>query len=45
MVQRQSAMLSFNATFHALAVLFLLGVPLLLLMRKPTHRGRGAPAH
>jgi DHA2 family multidrug resistance protein len=45
MVQRQSAMLSFNETFHALAVLFFLVVPLLLIMKRPTRRGGGPPAH
>ncbi len=42
MVQRQSAMLSFVDTFRALGIVFLLVVPLLLIMKRPTHRGGGA---
>jgi DHA2 family multidrug resistance protein len=43
MVQRQSAMVSFVDTFLALAVVFLLVLPLLFLMEKPRHRaGPGA---
>jgi DHA2 family multidrug resistance protein len=45
MVQRQAAMLSFNDTFRTMGVIFLLIIPLLLLMRRPTHRGGGMPAH
>jgi DHA2 family multidrug resistance protein len=45
MVQRQAALLSFLETFHALGILFLLVLPLLLLMKRPTRRGDTAPAH
>lgn len=40
MVQRQAAMLAFNQTYWLLAALFLLMLPLVVLMRKPSH-GRG----
>jgi DHA2 family multidrug resistance protein len=40
LVQRQAAMLAFNHTYWLLAALFLLMLPLVALMRKPTH-GRG----
>src|SRR5712692_516850 len=40
MVQRQAAMLSFNHTYWLLAGLFLLMLPLVALMRKPS-QGRG----
>lgn len=39
MVQRQAAMLSFNQVFWLLGMLFLLMVPLVFLMRRPTRRG------
>ncbi len=45
MVARQAAMLSFNDTFRFMAAVFLLILPLLLLMRRPTHRGGGIAAH
>ncbi len=45
MVQQQASMLSFNETFHVLAILFLCMLPLLLLMRRPRHRGPGIAAH
>ena len=45
MVQRQAALLSFLETFRALGILFLLVLPLLLLMKRPTRRGDTAPAH
>jgi len=45
MVQRQAALLSFLETFRALGILFLLVLPLLLLMKRPTRRGNTAPAH
>jgi DHA2 family multidrug resistance protein len=44
MVERQAAMLSFNHTYWLLAILFLLMIPLVVLMRRPTHAG-GAPMH
>ena len=37
MVQRQAAMLAFNHTYWLLAGLFLLMLPLIALMRKPSH--------
>jgi DHA2 family multidrug resistance protein len=45
MVQRQAAMLSFVDTFRALAVVFLLVLPLLFLMKKPRHHGRPGAMH
>ena len=45
MVLRQSSMLSFIDTFQALALVFLLVLPLLLLMRRSKHRGGGIVAH
>ncbi|HWC00966.1 MAG TPA: DHA2 family efflux MFS transporter permease subunit [Bryobacteraceae bacterium] len=45
MVQRQATMLSFNDTFRLLGVVFLLILPLLLLMKRPTKRGGSVAAH
>jgi DHA2 family multidrug resistance protein len=45
MVQRQASMLSFVDTFLGLALVFLLVLPLLLVMKKPKHQGRGMPGH
>jgi DHA2 family multidrug resistance protein len=45
MVQQQASMLAFSHTFWLLAILFLAALPLLLFMRRPTHRGGGMPAH
>jgi DHA2 family multidrug resistance protein len=45
MVQRQASTLSFLDTFRAMAVVFLLLLPLLLIMRRPTHRGGAAATH
>ena len=45
MVLRQAAMLSFVDTFLAMAVVFLLVLPLLLFMKKPRHHTRGAAMH
>lgn len=45
MVQRQAAMLSFVETFRVMALIFLLLVPLVLLMKRPTHGGGAAPMH
>jgi MFS transporter, DHA2 family, multidrug resistance protein len=43
MVARQAAMISFVDTFLAMAVVFLMVLPLLLIMKKPRHhRGPGA---
>ncbi|HMC63151.1 MAG TPA: hypothetical protein VKJ01_28410, partial [Candidatus Solibacter sp.] len=41
MVQRQAAMLAFLDTFRAMAVVFLLVLPFLLIMKRPSHRGGG----
>ena len=42
MVQRQAAMLAFLDTFRAMAVVFLLVLPFLLIMKRPSHhRGTG----
>jgi DHA2 family multidrug resistance protein len=40
MVRQQAAMLSFNQVFWLLGMLFLLMVPLVFLMRRPTRRGQ-----
>ncbi len=45
MVQQQASMISFVDTFRAMAVVFLLVLPLLLLMRKPKHQGRPTAMH
>jgi DHA2 family multidrug resistance protein len=46
MVQRQAAMISFVDTFRAMAIVFVLVLPLLLVMRKPRHhRGGGGGMH
>jgi DHA2 family multidrug resistance protein len=39
MMQRQAAMISFNDVFMFLAWMFLIMMPLILLMRKPKHKG------
>jgi DHA2 family multidrug resistance protein len=44
-VQRQASMLAFVDTFRALAVVFLLVLPLLFLMRRPRHHGGPAGMH
>jgi MFS transporter, DHA2 family, multidrug resistance protein len=41
-VRQQAAMLSFNQVFWLLGMLFLLMVPLVFLMRRPTRRGQMA---
>ena len=40
MVQRQASMTAFVDTFRAMAVVFLLVLPLLFLMKKPVHHRR-----
>ena len=40
MVQQQAAMLSFNQVFWLLGALFVLMLPLVFLMRRPTRRGQ-----
>jgi DHA2 family multidrug resistance protein len=44
-VQRQAAMLAFIDTFRAMAIVFLLVAPFLLVMRKPKHFRGGGGAH
>jgi DHA2 family multidrug resistance protein len=45
MIAQQSAMISFNAAFLLLGILFLVVTPLILLMRKPKHKGAATAAH
>ena len=45
MVERQAAMLSFVDAFWLLGAIFLGMLPLLLLMRRPRHRGGPAGMH
>ena len=45
MVQRQAAMQAFVDTFRFMAVVFLLVLPFLLVMKRPTHKGGGAAMH
>ncbi len=45
MVQQQAAMLSFVHAFQLMAVVFLCCLPLILLMRKPRHKGPVQGAH
>ena len=42
LVERQAAMLSFNQVFWLLGMLFLMMIPLVFLMRRPTRRGQVA---
>ncbi len=44
MVQQQASMQAFVDTFRALSAVFLLMLPLLLVMKRPTHHGRGGAA-
>lgn len=44
-VQRQAAMNAFLATFRLMGIIFLVLLPLLLLFRKPRHRGGPMAAH
>ena len=41
MVQQQAAMMSFNDVFFVLAVMFILCLPLILIMKRPTKQGGG----
>lgn len=41
MVQQQAAMMAFNDVFFVLAVMFILCLPLILIMKKPTKQGGG----
>ncbi|HKS96418.1 MAG TPA: EmrB/QacA family drug resistance transporter, partial [Terriglobia bacterium] len=45
LVERQSAMLSFNSAFWLLAILFIAILPCILLMERPASGGPGAAAH
>ncbi len=45
MVQQQSAMLSFAESFRLFGLIFLIALPFLFVMRRPQHRGGGAPMH
>jgi len=45
MVQRQAAMISFVDTFFAMAVVFLLVLPLLPVMKRPRYHRGGVAAH
>jgi DHA2 family multidrug resistance protein len=45
MVQRHAAMAAFVDTFLALALVFLMVLPMLLLMKKPRHYSRGGGMH
>jgi DHA2 family multidrug resistance protein len=45
MVERQAAMLAFVDTFLAMAVVFLLMLPLLFIMKRPKHPRAGAAIH
>jgi len=44
-VERQASMSAFVDTFRAMAVVFLLVLPLLFIMRKPKHHGGSAAMH
>ena len=44
-VERQASMLAFVDTFRAMAVVFLLMLPLLFVMKRPKHPRGGAPMH
>jgi DHA2 family multidrug resistance protein len=45
MVERQAAMLSFVDTFRMMGLVFLLLLPLLILMKRPSHKGGAAGMH
>jgi len=45
MVQRQASMLAFLDTFRAMAVVFLLVLPFLLIMKRPSHHRRARGVH
>ena len=45
MIQQQAWMVSFTSVVHLLGILFLLILPLVLLMRKPSHKGESVPMH
>ena len=45
MVLRQASMLAFVDTFRAMAMVFLLVLPLLFIMRRPKHHRAAGPMH
>jgi DHA2 family multidrug resistance protein len=45
MVERQASMLAFVDTFRAMAVVFLVMLPLLFIIKRPKHPRAGAPMH
>jgi DHA2 family multidrug resistance protein len=45
MVERQASMEAFVDTFRAMAIVFLLMLPLVLIMKRPKHHRRGAGMH
>jgi DHA2 family multidrug resistance protein len=44
-VQRQASMLAFIDTFRAMAIVFLLVLPFLFIMKRPTHSRSAGPMH
>jgi MFS transporter, DHA2 family, multidrug resistance protein len=44
-LQRQASMLAFIDTFRAMAIVFLLVLPFLLIMKRPTHGRAAGPMH
>jgi DHA2 family multidrug resistance protein len=44
-LQRQSSMLAFIDTFRAMAIVFLLVLPFLFLMKRPSHHRAAGPMH
>jgi len=44
-VQRQASMLAFIDTFRAMAIVFLLVLPFLFVMKRPTHKRGAGPMH
>ena len=45
MIERQATMLSYIDVFQLLAVIFIVMVPLVMLMKKPSHAVKPAPVH
>jgi DHA2 family multidrug resistance protein len=45
MVQRQASMVAFVSIFQLLGILFLALLPLILIMKRPTHQGGAVAAH
>ena len=43
-LQQQSSLLSYMDAFHVMGILFLVIIPLILLMRKQTHKAARAAA-